>query len=331
MTRLPLKLNRQASEFLNVQTPKPPIWERTIEQWRVDTRVECITYSGPIEDVELVEVLDIADVGARLYRPRGGEDEVFVWIHGGGWAVVDLDCCDALARVIANRSNCAVLAIDYRRAPEHNYPSAVEDCWEVVNWAARKFARIAVGGDSAGGNLAAAVARRATNSGITLALQALVYPVLECGLDAPNYERFRELYDARFDAIVDFGSATITAVRYLWNLYAPNSDRRFEPDASPLRSTSFSGLPPTLMITAEHDIFRVEDEEYVKRLASEGIPFLTVEYPGQMHGFFHLLGLMADAQSAVREIAAALRSAMDGDYSAFQVSQIASKDSHSKN
>ena len=215
-------MNRQASEFLGAQSPKPPIWERTLEDWRADTRAECITYSGPIESVESVQALDIAGVPSRLYQTRDCKDEVFLWFHGGGWAVADLDCCDALARVICNLSNCPVLTVDYRRAPEHGYPSPVEDCWAVAEWAASAFAQMAVGGDSAGGNLAAVVAHRASNSGMRLALQTLVYPVLDCGLDGANYERFRETYDSQFDAIDNFGSATITAVRYLWNLYSPD-------------------------------------------------------------------------------------------------------------
>jgi acetyl esterase len=304
-----MRLNEQALTYLESLPARPPIWERTVEQWREDTRDECFTGGGVTESVESVEEISLGNATIRLYRPKGGESEVLIWIHGGGWIVVDLDCCDSLARAIANRADCAVLSVGYRRAPEAPYPAAVEDCWAATQWASERFNRLAVGGDSAGGNLAAGVARRARDEGLTLALQLLVYPVLDWRVDSVSYDRFVRRYDEHFLDIEHFGTSVRTGVKYLWDEYVPDRSVRAEIDASPLRALSFVGLAPALILTAEHDIFRSENEEYARRLIADGVAVELHGYRGQLHGFFHLLGEMSDARDAVERLAKALRTA----------------------
>jgi acetyl esterase len=311
MSEPTLSMNSQASTYVTSQPVRPPIWERTVEEWRNDTLEECLAGAGVVEPVLSVEEIDLNTARARLYRSDVDNEDVLVWIHGGGWIVGDLDCCDALARAISNRAGCAVLSVGYRRAPEFPYRAAVEDCWEAAQWASQRFRRVAVGGDSAGGNLAAGVARRARDAGLDIAMQLLVYPVMDWRVNSPSYDRFVRRYDAEFLEIEAFGTTWRTSVKYLWDIYAPNDSWRVEPDASPLRASSFVGVAPALILTAEHDIFRDEGEEYARRLEADGVGVEVHQYEGQLHGFYHLLGVMSDARDAVEKSAVALRVAFD--------------------
>jgi acetyl esterase len=223
----------------------------------------------------------------------------------------DLVCFDALYRALANRSQCAVLAVDYRLAPEHRYPAAIDDAWAATVWASQRFECVAVGGDSAGGNLAAAVALRARENGITLVLQLLVYPVLEYAVGTPSYEAFRTRY-SNFAGQEDFGASSRDGIRFIWDLYVPDPFRRQDQDAAPLRATSFAGLAPALIIEAEHDILRGEGEEYERRLRGAGVAVTSHCYEGQIHGFFHMLGIMTDALDAIDKAADGLRRAFYG-------------------
>jgi acetyl esterase len=271
-------------------------------------RAECSSGSGRPEPVAEVRDMHAGGVPARLYRPAGGESDVLVWLHGGAWMTGDPDCCDAAVRALANRAGCAVLSVDYRLAPEHRYPAAVEDCWAAAGWAARNFDFVAVGGDSAGGNLSAAVALRARDDGISLALQLLVYPVLDYRPDSPFYQEFRDRYRG-FAGIGEFGKDIQENIRHIWEVYIPDPARRGERDASPLRAESFSGLAPAMVITAEHDILRGEGQDYARRLQAAGVPTEIFSYTGQVHGFFHLLAMTQDARDAVERSGAALRRA----------------------
>jgi acetyl esterase len=275
---------------------------------RSKARAASVAASLPSEPVAVVEQVEAGGVPARLYQPAGGEREVLVWLHGGGWMLGDLDSCEAAACAIANRAGCAVLSADYRLAPEHRYPAAIDDCWAVTQWAAEKFDLVAVGGDSAGGNLAAAVALRARDQGISLALQLLVYPVLDYRPDCPFYDEFRRRYRG-FAGIDEYGRDSQEGIRQIWEIYIPEPQRRIERDASPLRADSFSRLAPALVLTAEHDILRGEGEEYSRLLKAAGVPTEIINYTGQVHGFFHLVGTTQDAKDAVDRSAAVLRDA----------------------
>jgi acetyl esterase len=298
----------EALAYIRSQRAVPPIWEQDMTELRRDAHDEILATAGRPEPVAMVEDLTVEGVGARLYRDGADERNVLVWLHGGGWMLGDLDCFDPLVRALAKRSGCAVLSVGYRLAPEHPYPAAIDDAWAATVWASQRFERVAVGGDSAGGNLAAAVALRARENGITLALELLVYPVLEYAVDTPSYEAFREHY-SNFAGQQGFGSSSRDGIRFIWDLYVPDPSRRKEQDAAPMRATSLAGLAPAFIIEAEHDILRAEGAEYERRLREAGVSVASYCYDGQIHGFFHMLGIMTDAGDAVDKAAGALHRA----------------------
>jgi acetyl esterase len=301
----------QALAYLRSQTSNAPMWDQDMTELRSDAHDQILATTGRPEPMAMVEDLTMQGVRARLYSPAADMHGVLVWLHGGGWILGDLDCFDPLARALANRSQCAVLAVDYRLAPEHPYPAAIDDAWAATTWASQRFKRVAVGGDSAGGNLAAAVAIRAREHAIALALQLLVYPVLEYAVDTPSYDAFLKRY-SNFAGQEGFGAISRDGIRFIWDLYVPDPRWRQQPDAAPMRAASLSGLAPTLIIEAEHDILRHEGAEYERRLKDAGVPVTSHCYKGQIHGFFHMIGIMTDARDAVDKAADGLRRALSG-------------------
>jgi acetyl esterase len=247
-------------------------------------------------------------IPARFYRPRPDEFlPLLVYFHGGGWVIGSLETHDNVCRDLAVKACCAVLSIDYRLAPEHPFPAAAEDCYAATVWAhdnaARlgiDAARIAVGGDSAGGNLAAVVALMARDrKAPPLRFQLLVYPVT-CGrMDTPSYRENAEGY-----------LLTSAAMAWFWAHYVPAAAGREECYAAPLRASDLRGLPPALVLTAEYDPLRDEGEAYAKRLAEAGVPAEVRRYEGQIHGFFGMSALIDRAREAFDEAAATLRAAL---------------------
>lgn len=268
-----------------------------LELVRAEMREDCRRFGGDPEVIASVHEVSAGGVPALLYRPTGGEDSVLVWIHGGGWVIGDPHCYDTLARRLANRVGCAVLSVDYRLAPEHVYPTAVGDCWAATAWAAEHFGQVAVGGDSAGGNLAAVMALRCVDEGLDLSLQLLVYPVLDFRTESPAYQAFRDRY-VGFAGDERFGDRCHDEIRLAWDYYVPDASQRAEPWASPMQAPNLGSVAPALVILAEHDILREEGEDYVRRLRDEGVSVQVQEYPGQIHGFFHMLAAMDDAEAA---------------------------------
>jgi len=236
-------------------------------------------------------------------RPRG----VIVYYHGGGWVVGGLDDFDKLGRQLARRTGCAVILVDYRLAPEYRFPTAVDDAWAALRWAdarGREFAAVQAGlplivaGDSAGGNLAAIMALRARDAGgPAIALQVLVYPVTDCDLESTSYR------DPANQLIVSRDS-----MAWFWDHYAPDPEARLHPDASPLRSANFAGLPPAVVITAEHDPLRDEGELYATRLVKAGVAVRHRRFAGQMHGFFTMVDALPGAADGLEYVAAAIES-----------------------
>lgn len=211
--------------------------------------------------------------------------------------------------MLANRAGCAVLSVDYRLAPEHHFPAAIEDAWAATLWASGRFDQIAVGGDSAGGNLAAAVSLRARDNGVESALQLLVYPVLDyAAVQGSFFDDFRQRY-AEFGGDAGFGTRHGDSVRHMWEVYIPDPSQRLEQNASPMHAASARDLAPAVIITAEHDILRGEADAYARRLEAEDVPVELRRYEGQIHGFFSQLETMDDARDAIDTLAAALRRA----------------------
>src|SRR5215468_2192594 len=266
---------------------------------------------GPVEEVARTEdhrvPVEGGAITVRCYTPKGpGPFPVHVYFHGGGWVIGDIETHDGICRSLANAAGCVVASVDYRLAPEHKYPVAAQDAFAATRWIAREAGRlgvdggrIAVGGDSAGGNLAAAVALMARDGdGPPLALQVLVYPVTHHSFDTPSYREHAEGY-----------LLTRSAMRWFWNHYLPRQEDGLEPLASPLLSRSLHGLPPALVITAEYDPLRDEGEAYAARLGEAGVPVTVTRYPGMIHGFLRMINLVDKARAARDEIASALRKA----------------------
>ena len=237
-------------------------------------------------------------------RPRG----VIVYYHGGGWVIGGLADFDKLGRLLAHRTGCVVLLVDYRLAPEYRFPTAVDDAWAALRWADERRAELAhtispntgapliVAGDSAGGNLSAIMALRARAAGgPPIALQVLVYPVTDCDLESTSYR------DPANQLMVSRES-----MAWFWDHYAPDPEARLHPDASPLRSANFAGLPPAVILTAEHDVLRDEGELYATRLVKAGVPVRHQRFAGQMHGFFTMVDALPGAAAGLDYVAAAI-------------------------
>jgi acetyl esterase len=306
----------EALAFLTSLPHRPPLWERDIEELRRDTRVIGRACCGEPEPVASVEACTAAGVPARLYRPFDGANALLIWAHGGGWMIGDLNTHDCLVRALANHAGCAVLSVDYRLAPEFRYPAAHDDMWDATQWAATEFPAIAVGGDSAGANLAAAAALQARDAEIELALQVLAYPMLHYAVGSDEYAAFSERYANFGTHATDedspssgYGVEFERSVEYFWKSYIPDVRARFDRDASPLRAETLSRVAPALIVIAEHDLLRAENEAYAARLEAEDVPVEVLHYDAQIHGFFPLLGVMQDAHDAVRKVGAALRAA----------------------
>jgi acetyl esterase len=286
--------------------PSPAPWTRDVAQLRRETRSEAMAVRGELEPVAAVQTLSIAGVPARLYLPAtaageghdAGRRDVLVWLHGGGWMHGDLDCYEAVARAFANRAGCPVLAVDYRLAPEHPFPAGFDDAWAAVEWSAAHFGKVAVAGDSSGGNLAAAAAIKARDVHLPLAAQVLVYPVLDSRADTESKQAFRASY-AGFISQPGFGADTFQRIAYIWDTYVADPAMRDCPYVSPAHAGTLRGAAPALIITAEHDILRPEGQAYARQLRAGHVPAELLDYPGQIHGFFQMRGVMSAAHDAM--------------------------------
>jgi len=268
-----------------------------ISALRTATRAQSLAVRGQLEPVWSVKDGVADGVGMRLYRPHAGADCVLVWAHGGGWVFGDLDTSDGVARFIANRARCCVVSVDYRLAPEHPFPAGPDDLRTVVRWASTRFRRVAVGGDSAGGNLAAATCLASRDEGLDLAMQLLVYPVLD-HRDSSYKSQFRERYMA-FAGLHGFGLDACRRIDWLWDQYDPLRRHRDDALAAPLHARDLAGLPATTLILAEHDVLRGEAEDYATRLRDAGVDVQVHPFPGQIHGFFQMLAVTPDARRAL--------------------------------
>lgn len=261
------------------------------------------------EDVDRVEDITIPGpagaIAARLFANDDADPlPALVYFHGGGFVIGDLNSHDALCRMFANRTGAAVISVDYRLAPEHKYPAAADDCYAATKWVAENAAslgidatRVAVGGDSAGGNLAAVVSQMARDKGgPRLIFQLLIYPVTDFNFNTTSYSDNAKGY-----------FLTQSMMRWFWGHYLANEADGAQPYASPLRATSLTGLPPAHVITAEFDPLRDEGNAYAARLREAGVPVTHKQYAGQIHGFLHMNELIPDGRAAVEACSEILR------------------------
>ena len=237
------------------------------------------------------------EIAVRVFAPQDPR-AMIVYYHGGGWVIGALDEFDTLARQMVQRTRAAVALVDYRLAPEHRYPTAVEDAWTALRWVKEHLDEhgtqlpLVVAGDSAGGNLAAIMAQRATaEGGPEISLQVLVYPVTDADLDNASYRDPANQLMLSRDSMVWF-----------WDHYAPEPDSRKNPDASPLQAADLAGLPPAVVLTAEHDVLRDEGEAYAEKLRAAGVPIEHRRFSGQMHGFFTMVNVLPGAAEALEYV-----------------------------
>ncbi len=240
-------------------------------------------------------------IRARLYRPEsGGPFPMLVYFHGGGWVLGDVDRCDAICRSLTNLVRCLVVSVDYRLAPEHRFPAAVQDAFVVTRWAMMQGqtiggdpTRVAVAGEGAGGNLAAAVAQMARDSSAPVPIyQVLVYPMLNHAFDTLSYEH---------NAYVR--PLTRADARWFWSHYLPTAAAGANCYASPLQAEDLHQLPPGLILTAEYDVVRDEAEEYGRRLEEAGVPMMVRRCAGMTHGFLEMAPVVERAREALEEMA----------------------------
>jgi acetyl esterase len=257
------------------------------------------------EPIAEVRDLDAGGVPCRLYRPAATRSAgLLLWFHGGGWVLGDLDSHDDLCRAVANRAGCAVLSVGYRLAPEHPFPAAVDDALGVAAWAHEHAAALgcapllAVGGDSAGGNLAAVVANRPV---VPVCFQALVYPCTDARMGHHSYVENASGY-----------SLTPSGMRWFYDHYLSGPDGSpDDPRVSPLLEDDarIASAPSALVVTAEYDPLRDEGVSYARRLAEAGVATTHVHFGGQIHGFFSMFGLLDDCRTAQAMVAEAVHTA----------------------
>lgn len=307
-----MALHPQCKAFLDILAAGggPPLHQMPLADARGVPKL-LIEFGGPEEAVAQVENRTVPGpaqpIPVRVYRPSLQSNlPVLMFFHGGGFVLCDLDSHDRQCRNLSNASGCAVIAVDYRLAPEHPFPAAPEDAYAATRYVAEHAAefgidpgRIAVGGDSAGGNLATVVALMARDrGGPSLRFQLLIYPATTWAHD--DSASMREYANDHF--------LTREMMDWFTDSYVNPADRR-QPYASPLYA-DIGGLPPALVITAECDPVRDQGEEYARKLQAAGVPVELTRYDGMIHPFFSLGGIIDGGRTAISQAAQAVRTAL---------------------
>lgn len=247
-------------------------------------------------------------IAIRVYRPVPKETlPALIYFHGGGFVICSLDTHDRECRNLANASGCAVISVDYRLAPEHKYPAAVEDAYAATRYVAEHAAefgvdpqRIAVGGDSAGGNLATVVAALSRDrGGPFLKYQLLIYPLVDFADNSPSMQQYAKDY-----------FLTRESMDWFTDCYLPSRETMRESSASPLNADDVRGLPPAMILTAEYDPLRDQGETYARKLQSAGVPVELKRYDGMIHAFFSFPGVIDTAKVAMADAGSALKRAL---------------------
>jgi len=312
-----MTLNPQSAEILKAaaESGAPGLGEGTPQENR-DTFAGTIALLGlPAPDVKKINKVNIpgpnGDIRTNIIFPAGDHNDsdglpILIYYHGGGWVIGSPETHQGETCFYANEANCIVVVPDYRLAPEHPFPAAPQDCYAVLEWVAANAAdlggnasKIAVAGDSAGGNLSAVVAQMTkANNGPDLVLQLLIYPATRMGSSTQSYKDF---YDGYF--------LTGKAMNWFFNHYLKNADDWDDLLASPLLTEVLTGLAPAYVLTAGFDPLRDEGKAYADRLKEAGVPVVHVCYEEQIHGFASMAGALDEGKQFLREAAAVLRQA----------------------
>lgn len=302
-----MSLHPQAVEFIKFSEDAglPRLYTLSPEDARaqVDAATEFI---GPGPEVAKVSDITVpvrdGNIPARLYQPERSHATI-VWLHGGGWVLCGLDSHDAMCRMLANAAECTVISVAYRLAPEYPFPIPLDDSWDALTWVAEQYpsSPLVVAGDSAGGNLAAVCALRARDrGGPELALQVLVYPVTDHDMTTGSY-------------IEHGGEETLLGKQdmvWFWDLYVPNEADRDNPEASPLRASDLSNLPPAIVLTDGHDPLRDEGLAYAARLREAGVQVTAHHYEDMLHAFFSFVNIFDRGNEAVQQVGTDVRAAV---------------------
>ncbi|MFX0577744.1 alpha/beta hydrolase [Nocardia nepalensis] len=311
-------LTTEAAAVLAGLPPRPPRRELSVEENRAGM-LRLVATVGTADRMPGIDVRDlvvdhvsavdrlISTTRVRLYRPSARKPlPCLVYAHGGGWTLGDLDSHDWLCHSIAAHTGCAVVAVDYRRAPEHRFPAALDDVCAIVGWACSPAAAefgidptlIAVGGDSAGGNLAAASCLRLRGTSVPIRHQLLLLPVVDTRPDAwPSYANYADGY-----------SMTASDMQWYFDQYlGPGWPERDNPLVAPYREAQLAGLPAATVITAECDVLRDEAEAFAQRLTEAGVPVSRHRIAGMFHPFHVFSGVLPEARELPHLIAAELR------------------------
>ena len=314
-----MALHPQAKAFLDMlaSSGAPPIEKLPLAEARA-ARAEMLEAGFPEEAVAEVQNRSVPGPGGpipvRVYRPKKNETlPVLVFFHGGGFVIGNLDTHDRLCRALANASDCAIISVYYRLAPEHKYPAAVDDAYAVTKYVAEHASefgidpnRIGVGGDSAGANLATVVCLLSRDrGGPQLKFQLLIYPLVDYYDESPSMQQYAEGH-----------FLTRAGMDWFRDSYLPSREAGLEPSASPMYAKDVGGLPPAMIITAECDPLRDQGEAYARKLEAAGVAVELKRYEGMIHVFLQFAAALDTAKVAKNDAASALRKALGAATSA---------------
>lgn len=284
----------------------PPITALSAPDARLATGALKDLY-GPGPEMKEVRDEQVAVEGGsitvRVLRPNQTPRGILVYYHGGGWVIGSIEEYDTLGRILADRTGLVTVLVGYRKAPEHPYPTAVDDSWAALAWVDARREELAfagaplvVAGDSAGGNLSAVMTQRArAAAGPTIDLQVLVYPGTRLDVASPSY------FEPENQLLLSYDS-----MKWFLDHYIPDVAARQELDASPGRAEDLSGLPAAVILTAEHDPLRDEGEDYARRLEAAGVPVTFRRFESQMHAFFQMVNILPGSAAGIDFVVAGI-------------------------